>query len=174
MDDIDPTFVDGIETDDSDPYSPLNARFAGVAYHGNTPFDTTVISHIEGNLYTGGHHSNLLLPSHIENVVSMYRWGRWKTVEDLKTFLEVEMFDALDENFDYIDAIAEWAAERVENGPTLIHCQAGLNRSSLVAAVTLQKLGHPIEEAIALLRERRSPAVLCNSAFEEWLKETYK
>mgnify|MGYP001561544085 FL=1 len=65
-----------------------------------------------------------------------------------------------------LGAIVNGFAKR---GPTLVHCQAGLNRSGLVAANALRLRGMPASEAIALLRRQRSPAVLCNSAFEEWL-----
>ncbi len=61
--------------------------------------------------------------------------------------------------------------ERVPgDGPVLIHCQVGLNRSSLVAAraMVLSEEADPAG-AIAVLRERRSPACLCNEAFEAWL-----
>ena len=53
--------------------------------------------------------------------------------------------------------------------PVLVHCQAGLNRSSLVAARALMFEGRPAVDAIAVVRKRRSPACLCNQAFEEYL-----
>jgi len=58
-----------------------------------------------------------------------------------------------------------------EDGPTLVHCQAGLNRSSLVAARALVLGGMTADDAIALIREKRSPACLCNPAFERWLRQ---
>jgi protein-tyrosine phosphatase len=44
-----------------------------------------------------------------------------------------------------------------------------LNRSALVAGMALILDGWKPADAIALLREKRSPAVLCNPAFEQWL-----
>lgn len=58
------------------------------------------------------------------------------------------------------------AGERV-----LIRCQAGVNRSGLVTALVLMLQGMSADEAIALLRERRSPMVLSNSDFERFLRE---
>jgi hypothetical protein len=52
---------------------------------------------------------------------------------------------------------------------TLIRCQAGWNRSGLVTALVMMKEGHTAEEAIAILREKRSPFALCNATFEAWL-----
>jgi protein-tyrosine phosphatase len=62
-------------------------------------------------------------------------------------------------------------ADRLRQGHTvLVHCQAGLNRSNLIAALALMRLtGCDAAAAIALLREKRSPLVLCNEAFEQYL-----
>lgn len=54
--------------------------------------------------------------------------------------------------------------------PVLIRCQAGLNRSGLVTGLVLiEHLGWPPDEAIALMRHVRSPWVLCNQDFEDFL-----
>ena len=58
------------------------------------------------------------------------------------------------------------AGERV-----LIRCQAGVNRSGLVTAIVLMLQGMSADEAISLLRERRSPLVLNNPDFERFLRE---
>jgi protein-tyrosine phosphatase len=50
-----------------------------------------------------------------------------------------------------------------------VHCQAGLNRSGLVTALALILNGMSPERAIGLLRQKRTPLVLCNGAFEAWL-----
>lgn len=57
----------------------------------------------------------------------------------------------------------------VLQGPTLVHCQAGLNRSGLVLALVLMGRGKTARDAIAHLRKRRHSAVLCNTHFEQWL-----
>lgn len=51
----------------------------------------------------------------------------------------------------------------------LIRCQAGVNRSGLVSALVLMVEGYTADEAIALLRCRRSAVVLSNRHFERWL-----
>lgn len=56
-------------------------------------------------------------------------------------------------------------------GKVLIHCQAGLNRSGLTAALVLMADGYTADDAIRLLRDKRSPVVLCNQAFERFLRE---
>ena len=67
---------------------------------------------------------------------------------------------------------AEWAHERWSAGQrVLVRCQAGLNRSGLVLALVLVLDGWDPEDAVALMRARRSPSVLCNADFERWLVE---
>lgn len=62
-------------------------------------------------------------------------------------------------------AHARWASgERV-----LIRCQAGVNRSGLVMALVLMLEGYTAEAAIAVIRRQRSPFVLSNRHFEQWL-----
>lgn len=148
---------------------PLERRFRGVAIHGNTPFDMPYMSHITGNLYVGGCETGLMLPHNIKHLISLYPWERYGVEHQLLSFLEVTMFDSFDQDTAQVEAIAAWARECMETGPTLIHCQAGLNRSNLIAATVLIQQGMSPGEAVGLLRSKRSPAVLCNKAFEAHL-----
>jgi hypothetical protein len=54
--------------------------------------------------------------------------------------------------------------------PTLITCLGGLNRSGLVAAIALRRLGRTADEALALVRAARGPYALGNELFEERLR----
>lgn len=163
--DYDPTKIE-LTTD------PTVKRFSGVAIHGNTRFDVPYISHIEGNLWTGGCQDGLWVPSEIEHIVSLYPWEKYKLHNGVKTCLEIRMYDADPQDSKDIHRIADWARQCLDDGPTLIHCQAGLNRSGLIAALVLIKNGYDPEKAIALLREKRSQAVLCNKGFRDWLLES--
>ena len=70
-------------------------------------------------------------------------------------------------------AIARLAYERWQSGAqVLVRCQAGVNRSGLVSALILMMHGLSAADAIALLREKRSPMVLLNADFERWLLES--
>ena len=61
--------------------------------------------------------------------------------------------------------IVDWkAGKRV-----LIRCQAGINRSSLVAALLLIRDGYSARRAIDQLRRTRGGAVLANQHFNDWL-----
>lgn len=165
---MDPT---AIEID----FDPIVQRMSGIAREGNMPFDVPYITHIKDNLYTGGVANDLILPENIEHVISLAPWWRYKNMVDVrKTYLEIQMYDSSDgiPNRDQLLRIVKWGAECVLDGPTLIHCQAGLNRSSFIAALVMIRAEYVSSgaEAVELLREKRSPAVLCNKTFEEYLR----
>lgn len=149
--------------------NPELQRMVGHARHGNTPFDVPFISPIAKNLWQGGCEEGMILPTYILHLVSVYPWEKYKINHELSSMLCVAMHDSIEQSFEQIDAIAKWINTCREDGPTLVHCQAGLNRSSLVAARALMLEGMTAKEAIALLREKRSPAVLCNPSFEKHL-----
>lgn len=135
----------------------------------NGYFDAPLLSHIEGNLWVGGCLGGVKLPDDFKHVVSLYKWGRYKLGPDTHR-LEIEMYDVGSmPDIDQLNEIADKLNEYLEEGKTLVHCQAGLNRSNLVSALALIKQGRSPEEVIALLREKRSPMVLCNQTFEDWL-----
>ncbi|QLF83471.1 PTPc tyrosine phosphatase [Rhodococcus phage NiceHouse] len=163
MTSIDPTRIDI-------KFDPQIQRMSGVAYHGNTPFDVPFISQIEGNLWQGGCERGLILPEFIEHVVSLYPWEEYYHNLSPENHIQIKMYDSESQAFDQVDEIAAKVNEFVEQGPTLVHCQAGLNRSSLVAARSLMLKGRTADEAISLIRESRSPACLCNPSFEGWLR----
>lgn len=132
-------------------------------------FNAPLISHIEGNLYVGGCINGVALPDDFAHVVSLYKWERYDIGPGTER-TEVTMYDSGDvPDAEQIDALADIVVAGLRDGKTLVHCQAGLNRSNLIAASALIKMGRTPQEAIDLLREKRSPVVLCNQAFERWL-----
>lgn len=166
MEDFDPTAI-ALDLD------PLTSRMKGKAIHGQTPFDVPFISHIIGNLYQGGCAKGLVLPEEIEHVVSLYPWERYTIQHTVKTYMEVRMYDSENGLLDdeEIDRIAQIVADCMEDGPTLVHCQAGLNRSGLIGTRALMlAYGWDADTCIKVMRAFRSPAVLCNQAFEAWLR----
>lgn len=153
---------------------PRQRRMSGVAIHGNTPFDVPYISHIEGDLYQGGCMNGLVLPNNIDKVLSLYPWEQYYIERDDVERLEVKMYDSEDQAFDQLDELAEKVNSWLKQGfKVLVHCQAGLNRSSLVAARVLMLQGKTADEAINLLRNNRSKACLCNPSFEKYLRSLH-
>lgn len=169
--DTDPTRI-SLQTNVKKEVDPTIQRMTGVTNHGNIPFDVSFISHIEGNLWQGGidQRLHLELPKFFKHVVSLYPWESYRIRHDIDSLLVVKMYDSLDQSIEQVRTIAEWVNVCKKSGPVLVHCQAGLNRSSLVAAISLILDGKTPDEAINLLREKRSPAVLCNPAFEQYVR----
>lgn len=152
-------------------FDPNHRRMRGIAVHGNRDFDVSFISHIDGNLWTGGCTKSLILPTNIEHVVSLYPWEAYRVHHELRSFTSVRMYDAAGKvDAEQVIATALWVNECRRTAPTLVHCQAGLNRSGMVAATALVLGGMTPSDAIALLRVKRSDAVLCNSDFEQFVR----
>lgn len=161
---------------------PRERRMVGTAVHGDTPFDVPYISHVHGNLWQGGCADGMVLPSEIVNVISLYIWEQYELHDGVNRHEQIRAYDSSDNKFcpggmtpEQIEELADLVNQCCEEGPTLVHCQAGLNRSSLIAAVALVRGGvvPTGTEAIQLLREKRSPACLCNKSFEKWIVERY-
>jgi len=152
--------------------------------HEITDWDFPLWSEILPNLWVGGtddddtiedsaniHTSRNITKDEFDAVVTLYAWANpvdWM-VEELR-------FGFYDSGIAHIDMkalhrAASYAVDQVQNGnKVLIRCQAGLNRSGLTAALALIKMGYKPEDAINLLREKRSKYVLCNGEFEEFVR----
>lgn len=152
---------------------PRDQRMTGTTWgDGFNPgiyFDVPYMTEIAPNLWQGGCAQGLVLPRFISHMLSLY-WVENYTIEHrLRTHRTVKMYDSMDQATDQVDRWARWVNARRKTGQVLVHCQAGLNRSSLVVARALMYEGMPAADAIALLREKRSPACLCNESFERYL-----
>jgi hypothetical protein len=142
----------------------------GIAREGNIKFSCPLISHVEGNLWQGGCREDVSLGGKFKHIISLYPWERYYPGGPLDSFVEVRLYDrgsVPDE--EQLETLARWINNCRDYGTTLVHCQAGLNRSGLLAGLALVRAGMEPAAAIALLRKSRSPAVLCNKVFEEWL-----
>jgi hypothetical protein len=103
-------------------------------------------------------------------VVTLYAWAapaNWGVEERRFGFPDAEIIE------DYLPTIielAQWAHSKWASGKKVnIRCQAGLNRSGLVTALTLMISGMSADQAIDTLREKRSSYALCNGEYEHWL-----
>ena len=163
---------------------PKTERWVGVAAAGNTSFDVPFISKITDTLWIGGCRDGLILPPEFEHVISLSATDIYRVHHNVKSFLIHPLFDQIhiqsnDGNDQWgdaevnevaVDHLATWVNWCCEDGITLLHCSAGLNRSGLVGALALSRQQNfTMLGAISWLREKRSPAVLCNKTFEAWL-----
>lgn len=160
-----------------DRNSALGARMEGTVNLTGKWFSVPLINkvgdYLNGELWQGGCISGLTLPDDFDFVLSLYPWGQYKLGPDTER-VEVTMYDSLEQGFEQVEELADRVvSELLAGSKVLIHCQAGLNRSGLLAATTLKKLGVGGAEAINLLRESRgTDQVLCNTAFETHVRES--
>ncbi len=140
----------------------------GIAIHGDVPFKVPLFSHIVGNLWSGGCPVGEA-PEEFEYIVNLYPWEPYD-IQSHQVVTKAQLFDSSDmPKEEQLYSLAACVNTYRHRGITLVHCQAGLNRSGLISALALIEDGMKAVDAIALLRAKRSPAVLCNQAFEEWL-----
>lgn len=140
----------------------------GIAREGMTPFAVSLFSQIEGNLWMGGCPVREA-PAHFRFIFCLYPWQQY-VVHEHQVHTKVQMFDHGEvPPIEQLVALAKMVNAAREAGPTLVHCQAGLNRSGLVTALALVLAGAKPAQAIYTLRAKRCEAVLCNRSFERWL-----
>ncbi|GAA2230345.1 dual specificity protein phosphatase family protein [Herbiconiux moechotypicola] len=151
---------------------PRERRMNAVTNHGFRPVRAPFMTQISENLWHGGVEAGLVLPDFIEFKLSLYPREDYALTKPLKESRTVLMYDSLDQTFEQVAELAEWVNAKRKLGQVFVHCQAGLNRSSLVVAKALLLAGEVDtgQEAIDLIRARRDAACLCNSAFEAWVR----
>lgn len=165
----DPTKIK-IQTNVKKEFDPTIQRMSGITAHGNKQFDVPFIQQITDNLWMGGCQKGLVLPQFFKHIISVYPWEQYTVKHEMESMLAYKLFDGPGNDLEVTNDIARWVRACALNGPTLIHCQAGLNRSALITAKVLMLEGMSSSEAIARLRVVRSEAVLCNVEFEEHLR----
>jgi hypothetical protein len=111
----------------------------------------------------------LIQPEDFDAVVTLYAFARpvgWGVQELRSGFMDGAQVPA---QRDLLELV-EWAHRRWTRGErVLVRCQAGLNRSGLIAALVLVRAGLEPMDAVSLLRERRSSHSLFNKTFLEYV-----
>lgn len=80
---------------------------------------------------------------------------------------DMQDFDPTEDLFPFVVlAHNEWKSGR----KTLIRCISGRNRSGLLLALVLIREGYSPEDAISMVRRKRSNDSLSNEVFTEWLR----
>lgn len=151
---------------------PTQQHMKGITRHGGLPFDVPIISQVADHLWQGGcPKTGLILPSFINVVISLYPWEHYTINHDIDWVETVTMHDSLEQSTELVDELAMMANTfRAEGKNVLVHCQAGLNRSSLVVARAIMlDSGCTAREAIKQIHMKRSDACLCNPAFNQYL-----
>lgn len=150
-----------------------NGRITGGVRMASTSgwIDIPLLSHVEGNLYQGGCKQGYALDDDFVKVVSLYQRERYE-IADSTDRVEIRMYDSHDGVLEEdLFRASDEVLSGLEKGKTLVHCQAGLNRSGLVTAFTLMRQGMSAQDAIDKLRRGRDQLVLCNQTFVKQLHD---
>lgn len=115
---------------------------------------------------------SLAQPSMFDSVVCLYGHAN-----PIGYYVREQRFGIADAELDEsskpeIRQLADWLYSEWKSGKRVAgKCQAGWNRSGLVVALVLLREGYSADEAIRLIREKRSPNALCNPHFVEFIKQ---
>jgi protein-tyrosine phosphatase len=103
---------------------PRTARMSGTTAHGLMPFDVPFISEIAPGLWQGGCEDGLVLPDHIEHLVSLYPWEQYEVNHELASTVAVRVHDTTSQakDLEQIPALAGWVNACRKTGPVLVHC----------------------------------------------------
>jgi protein-tyrosine phosphatase len=116
---------------------------------------------------------NLNEEQEFDSVVTCYSWAQpmsWYVHENRYGFADGPMDE---KTFAKVEELATWLHGEWKAGKKcLSRCQAGLNRSGILIARILMKDGYTAEEAINLIRKKRSPHALFNQNFVRKLQES--
>lgn len=135
-------------------------------------------------LWVGGHDYNISrtggqdivseIPSGFDLTVSLFSRPGFEPTEGRHLVYRFEDERGALNTGSTLETVMRAAAEvtfAVEHGQRVLsRCQAGLNRSSLVAGIAMVALGYEGVDAVQLIRARRSPWALCNADFEGFLR----
>lgn len=137
--------------------------------------DVSLMSHIVDNLYVGGCVQDTDVEDHFSHIFSLYVRERYKFDPDATELHEYKMYDSSDGlDIETVEEVSDLVAEALSgDGNVLVHCQAGINRSNLVAARALMK-AYDISstEAIELLETKRHRLILSNQVFKDYVLQS--
>ena len=143
-----------------------------------------ILTHIGGNIYIGSSLDVETLDSpmspKIDLVVNVAK--EIDILDNAPTGIWYIKFGLIDKNVEqtrYIIDACETIREGILNGEkVMVHCNAGISRSSIVCISTLHLMGLSWEEAERIVRERHKPAYLMNNELLNTTKKywdiTYK
>jgi hypothetical protein len=104
-------------------------------------------------------------------IMNLYPWGKYVVPEGTE-MVEYAAFDGTRVDYQGFQDCADMVVSKLDaDKKVLVHCQAGLNRSSFVIALVLmQKYQMSTTEAVNTIRSTRSQMCLCNDAFLQYLR----
>ena len=142
---------------------------------------TSLYSEIAPNLFMGGTADEDVIHQAVaynkartdlpfDAIITMYAWANpadWRVQEFRYGIYDSAITDI---DLDRLKQAVEFGYNRWLSGDrVLVRCQAGLNRSGLVAALIMMSTGLDAETAIEQIRKNRADIALFNNNYVEWL-----
>lgn len=134
-------------------------------------------SEILPGLFMGGHDykapdgsiQDVIVGEEFDLVLSLYeRWGCGPDVGVERRYARIPDGILNEDDLATVRRFADLGADAIgDRRKVLARCQAGYNRSGLLAAFILLRLGLKPDAAIERIRDNRSPFALCNEHFVE-------
>lgn len=151
------------------------------------PFDDERWNEIIPGLFMGGHAYDpiqkfssvpraVVVTDEFDAVVSLFRGAAVCGPSAGVPHIVYEINDDKEHGLDsgdlfMVELVADLVADAVKAGKkVLVRCEAGYNRSGLVVAFALMKMGYRPDGAINLIREKRSRHALCNEHFVKYIQ----
>ena len=145
-------------------------HITGITNIGRNKIDCSLFTELQDNLWIGGTPAQIgILPSIFTAVLNLYPWEGY--ARDISVdYKQVEMLDSHNIDMHKAEDNADWVIRKMDEGRTvLVHCQAGINRSSFIAGMALVKLGLTLLDAINLMATKRTDIILSNPTFKKAL-----
>ena len=150
------------------------------------PFCSEPWSEILPGLFMGGHFSNdgerirpVIVGSEFDAVFSAYHaFGHGP--DDGVPHKRIRIPDGILNEADWaavvgmVDALTAFTDCGNWEAKVLVRCQAGYNRSGLIVALYLLRLGFSADQAVMMIRNRRSEYALCNESFAQLIHREYE
>lgn len=131
------------------------------------------ISHIHGNIYVGSWPDGEV-PAPIKNIIRCCPHRTPYVLGEGQRKVDGYLFDSSEKpDFNHVCELVAAGVAFAEDGPTLIHCKGGLNRSGLIAALVLMQQGYEAAWAVKTLREKRTEHMLNNEVFEQFVLDPH-
>lgn len=147
------------------------------------PYADRPYDEIIPGLWMGGHDygpegSPVILGFEFDHVFSLYRRpGHGPAVGVPHDFLRLRdgKADAADLHRvrEFADSVHRRYMASTRSSKILVRCQAGYNRSGLVVAFVLLRLGIDLVGAVDMIREKRGPHALCNAWFVSYINDEW-
>ncbi|GAB2733748.1 protein-tyrosine phosphatase family protein [Nocardioides pakistanensis] len=144
----------------------------------NVPFCERPWDEVTPGLHLGGHdcqpgNGDCRVTDQFDVVVSLYTREGYGPDEHIPHHTHTMIDGPLSEqDHPHLHRLADEVVAAVQRGDrVLVRCQAGMNRSGLVAGLAMMKMGWSCDDAVARMRQARSDYVLFNAEFVAYLRQ---